>query len=77
MIIDEFNEKTEKRTHNIRFAKVGGSYFYDSGVLNSSLLHLIKFSAENPHLRKSANRYLQATDTESDYLFCINKKIAV
>jgi len=28
-------------------------------VLNSSFVHLMKFSAENPRLRKAAKRYLQ------------------
>ena len=37
-----------KTTHNSRFAKAGGSCFYDSEVLNSSFVHLMKFSAENP-----------------------------
>lgn len=49
---------TEKaRTANSRFAKAGVSYFYDSEVLNSSFVHLMKFSAKNPRLRKAANRY--------------------
>jgi len=56
MIIDEFNERTEKRTHNSRFAKAGVSCFYDSEVLNSSFVHLMKFSAKNPRLRKAAKR---------------------
>ena len=43
---------------NSRFAKAGVSYFYDSEVLNSSFVHLMKFSAENPRLRKAATRYL-------------------
>ena len=42
--------------HNSRFAKAGVSYFYDSEVLNSSFVHLMKFSAENPRLRKAAKR---------------------
>jgi hypothetical protein len=33
--------------------KRGG--FYDSEVLNSSFVHLLKFSAENPRLRKATN----------------------
>ena len=41
---------------NSRFAKAGGSSLYDSVVLNSSFVHLMKFSAENPRLRKAANR---------------------
>ena len=41
---------TDKRRAacNSRFAKAGFSCFYDSEVLNSSFVHLIKFSAENP-----------------------------
>ena len=42
---------------NSRFAKAGGSCFYESEVLNSSFVHLLKFSAENPRLRKAAKRY--------------------
>src|SRR5690606_33861959 len=41
---------------NSRFAKAGVSCFYESEVLNSSFVHLIKFSAKNPRLRKAANR---------------------
>jgi hypothetical protein len=52
--------KTERKTpYNSRFAKAGVSCFYDSEVLNSSFVHLMKFSAENPCLRKAANRWLQ------------------
>lgn len=47
---------TEARTGNSRFAKAGVSCFYDSEVLNSSFVHLMKFSAENPRLRKAAKR---------------------
>jgi hypothetical protein len=46
-------------THNSRFAKAGVSCFYDSEVLNSSFVHLLKFSAENPRLRKAAKRWWQ------------------
>ncbi|OXA74731.1 hypothetical protein B0A58_10100 [Flavobacterium branchiophilum NBRC 15030 = ATCC 35035] len=48
-----------KTSHNSRFAKAGFSCFYESEVLNSSFVPLMKFSAENPHLRKAANRYQQ------------------
>jgi hypothetical protein len=41
---------------NSRFAKAGVSCFYDIAVLNSSFVHLMKFSAENPRLRKAAKR---------------------
>jgi len=41
---------------NNRFAKAGVSCFYESEVLNSSFVHLMKFSAKNPRLRKAPNR---------------------
>ena len=41
---------------NSRFAKAGVSCFYESEVLNSSFVHLMKFGAENPRLRKAAKR---------------------
>jgi hypothetical protein len=44
---------------NSRFAKAGVSCFYDNKLLNSSLVHLMKFSAEKPRLRKAAKRYGQ------------------
>jgi hypothetical protein len=46
-------------TGNSRFAKAGVSCFYDSEVLNSSFVHLMKFSAKNPRLRKAPKRYGQ------------------
>ncbi len=46
----------KQRTANSRFAKAGVSCFYDSEVLNSSFVLLMKFSAENPRLRKAAKR---------------------
>ena len=49
----------EARTANSRFAKSGVSCFYDSEVLNSNFVHLMKFSAKNPRLRKAAKRYRQ------------------
>ncbi len=45
-----------KTAGNSRFAKAGVSCFYDSEVLNSSFVHLMKLSAENPRLRKAAKR---------------------
>jgi len=48
--------KDRKAADNSRFAKAGVSCFYDSEVLNSNLVHLMKFSAENPRLRKAAKR---------------------
>lgn len=48
----------DKRTvPNSRFAKTGVSWFFNSEVLNSNFVHLMKFSAENPRLRKAVNRY--------------------
>lgn len=38
--------------HNSRFVKAGVSCFYDSEVVNSSFMHLMKFRAEKPHLRQ-------------------------
>jgi len=46
----------KQRTANSRFTKAGVSCFYESEVLNSSFVHLMKFSAENPRLHKVANR---------------------
>ena len=48
---------TRKPTPNSRFAKAGVSCFYDSEVLNSSSVLLMKFNAKNPHLRVAAKRY--------------------
>ena len=45
-------DEKESRTHNSRFAKSGVSCFYDSGVMNSSFVHLMKFTAENPAFAK-------------------------
>ena len=47
---------------NSRFAKAGVSCFYDSEVLNSSFVHLMKFSAKNPRLRKAAKRYIKLSE---------------
>jgi len=49
--------KERKTPYNSRFAKAGVLCFYESEVLNSSFVHLMKFSAENPRLRKAAKRY--------------------
>ena len=46
----------KKTACNSRFAKAGVSCFYDSEVLNSNFVYLMKFSAENPRLRKAAKR---------------------
>jgi hypothetical protein len=48
---------------NSRFVKAGVSCFYDSEVLNSSFVHLMKFNAKKPRLRKAAKRYKQAIKT--------------
>jgi hypothetical protein len=50
------NEMTRKPATNSRFAKAGVLCFYDCEVLNSSFVHLMKFCAENPRLRKAAKR---------------------
>ena len=52
-------EEINKPATNSRFAKAGVLCFYDSEVLNSSFVHLMKFSAKNPRLRKAAKRYGQ------------------
>ena len=49
--------KTKTPACNSRFAKAGVSCFYDSEVLNSNFVHLMKFCAEIPRLRKAANRW--------------------
>jgi hypothetical protein len=43
---------------NSRFAKAGLWCYYESEVLYSSFVHLIKFSAKNPRLRKAPKRYM-------------------
>ncbi|MFN6378348.1 MAG: hypothetical protein ACK4WD_03685 [Flavobacteriales bacterium] len=52
---------------NSRFAKSGVSCFYDSEVLNPSFVLLMKFSAENPRLRKAAKRWWQCGQTMKGY----------
>lgn len=48
---------TERKTGaNSRFAKAGVSCFYESEVLNSSFVLLMKFSAKNPRLRQAPKR---------------------
>jgi hypothetical protein len=51
-----YHFEKRKAGYNCRFAKAGASCFYDSEVQNSSFVHLMKFSAENPRLRKAAKR---------------------
>jgi hypothetical protein len=48
-----------KAAYNSRFAKAGVLCFNESEVLNSSFVHLMKFSAKKPRLRKAAKRCLQ------------------
>lgn len=47
----------EHRTANSTYTQVGVQCFYESEVLNSSSVLLMKFSAKNPHLRVAAKRY--------------------
>jgi len=47
------DDRKESRTANSRFAKAGVSCFYDSKVLNSSFVLLLKFSVENPRPSQS------------------------
>jgi hypothetical protein len=54
---------------NSRFAKAGVSCFYDSEVPNSSFVHLMKFSAENPRLRKAAKRYGAGKEKQTEDSF--------
>jgi len=44
-------------TYNSRFGKAIVSGLYGSEVLNSSFVHLRKFSAEKPRLIKAAKRW--------------------
>jgi hypothetical protein len=54
--MDKVNTTDRRAAGNSRFAKAGVSCFYDSEVLNLSFVHLMKFSADNPRLRKAAKR---------------------
>ena len=63
----------KERTANSRFSKAGVSCFYDSEVLNSSFVHLMKFSAENPRLRKAAKR--QAVKKPHFYFFSTSQEV--
>ena len=54
----EFNFTERFTGANSRFAKAGVSCFYNSEVLNSSFVHLMKFNAENSRLRKAEKRYV-------------------
>lgn len=55
---------------NSGFAKAGVACFYESEVLNSSFVHLIKFRAENPRLRQARERCTQLQEL-------IKKKILI
>jgi hypothetical protein len=57
---------TKMPATNGRFAKARVLCFYDSELLNSSYVHLMKFSAENPHLRQARKRYSQCKDNTTD-----------
>jgi len=50
--------RDKKTPNNSRFAKAGGACFYESEVLYSSFVDLMKFIAEKPDHRKSAKRWL-------------------
>jgi hypothetical protein len=52
-------KEKEGRRHNIGFAKWRVSCFYDSLVQGSSSVFQMNICAENPPLRKAANRYAQ------------------
>jgi hypothetical protein len=56
-MVGQLQEEIKQRPANSRFAKAGVSCFFDSEVLNSSFVHLIKFSANNPRLRQAPKRY--------------------
>jgi hypothetical protein len=43
--------REEARTANSTYTQVGVSCINESEVLNSSFVHLMKFSAQNPRLR--------------------------
>ena len=45
-----------KPATNSRFAKAGVSWFYDSEVLISNIVFILKFSARFPRLRKAPKR---------------------
>jgi len=49
----------KRAAHNSTLAIGGVSCLYDSEVLNSSFVHLMMFSADNPSLCKAAKRYAQ------------------
>jgi hypothetical protein len=60
--------------YNSRFAKAGVSCLYDSEVLNSSFVHLRKFSAENPAFAK---RQTVMYKFELQFMFINQKSINI
>jgi hypothetical protein len=60
---------------NIIFAKAGDSCFYESEALNPSFVHLMKFSAENRHLREAAKQYMYFRTTPTSKTRNIRSKI--
>jgi hypothetical protein len=56
---DKPTEEKEHRSDDSHFAKAGVTCFFDREMLNSCFLHLMKFSAENPHLRQAAGLHKQ------------------
>jgi hypothetical protein len=49
------NSDKGKTPYNSRFPKAGASCFYESEVLNSIFVQLMKLIAKNPLLRKAQN----------------------
>jgi len=47
----------KKPGYNSSYTQVGVQSFYESEVLNSNSVLLMKFSAKNSHLRVAAKRY--------------------
>lgn len=52
----EKHKAEKQRTADSRCAKAGVQCFYDSDVLNSSFVHLMKLSTKNHRLRQAAKR---------------------
>jgi hypothetical protein len=50
----------KKSRNNTRYEKAGGACFKESEMLNTSFVHLMKFSAETLRLLKEAKRYRTA-----------------
>jgi hypothetical protein len=60
---------------NSRFAKAGLWCYYESEVLYSSFVHLIKFSANNPPLRQAPKRYF--VNVKINYFSIIKKFVYI